>query len=437
MVNFCPDCFHDRSLSAQLVKVRPRYPDEAKCDFHSSKKGIPAEYVAGIVDGAFRANYGWADPNPYLKIGDPLDIILADLVGADDERVLAALKSALADTESYDFRDGGAPFYDDTQNFVRYESTYNPFQEMWDRFKFDIAHRQRFFNKKAENWLEQIFSDLHHQLDQSGNAPIYTLSPPSKNVTIYRARRLDDKDERQRAVARPDKHLAAPPERLRKAGRLNASGVCCFYGAFDLETCMSELRPPVGSFVVSAAFELIKPITVLDMTQFSANPKNRSVFSPVRQKRQDQWRFMQLFSSEITQPILPDDEVFDYIPTQAVAEFVHVNLAGRLGSAVAKIDGIIYQSAQRPGGRNIALFGDAALVEEFADDSGEESGMSKAELSRMWDDEAGYVQPSFKSFCGPSPSLRCEDANTTVHKITGAEIAHESLRELTGVELDI
>ena len=425
MTHFCPDCFHDKSLSSQLVKARPDFPDDAKCDFHPTKKGIPQKYVAEIVDGAFRGNYCWADQNPYFVNGDPLEVILDELVGPDTDEILIALKSALEDADDYDFRGGDEPFYDDTQNFVRYEHTYNPLAEMWERFKFDISHRQRFFNEKSRNWLEAIFSELHHQEDSSGKSPIYTISPDRKGWTLYRARRIDDQGQRKAACERPEKHLAPPPERLRRAGRLNASGVSCFYGAFDTATCLSELRPPVGSHVVCAAFELTRPITVLDMTRFTEGAKNRSIFSPVAQKRFDQWQFMQLFRLEITKPILPDNEVFDYVPTQAVADFIHFNLAGKLGKQIKRIDGIIYESAQRPGGRNIALFGEAALVEGNDEEPEDEFTNSKSERSRFWGKGVSFEEPTLDMMLGPTPALRCAKSRTCVHEIVGAEFSFE------------
>lgn len=436
MTHFCPDCFHDKSLSFQLVKARPQFPDDERCDFHPSKKGVPDDYVAELVDGAFRGHYGWADQNPHfaVEVGESLDSVLDDLVSPDNEEVLEALKEALQATEDYDFRRGGELFYDDTQNFVRYEISFNPLTEMWSRFKYDISHRQRFFNEKARNWLEQIFSELHHQEDQSGRSPIYSIAPGMADWTLYRARRIEGQTNLKAVCENPERHLAPPPERLRRAGRLNASGVSCFYGAFDIKTCLSELRPPVGSYVVSTAFELLRSITVLDMTRFTEEAKNRSIFSPVRQARLDQWRFMQLFRNEITAPVLPEAEMFDYVPTQAVAEFVHVNLAGKLGNSIKKIDGIIYESAQRPGGRNIALFSEAALVEGNDHQPEHEHDISNAESARLWDDDAGYVAPSFDSFSAPEPGLRCIKVSTQVHEIIGAEISYEEGSNSTGRE---
>ena len=191
-----------------------------------------------------------------------------------------------------------------------------------------------------------------------------------------------------------------------------------------LSRCLM-MASPVGSHVVCAAFELTRPITVLDMTRFTEGAKNRSIFSPVARSRNDQWQFMQLFRLEITKPILPDDEVFDYVPTQAVAEFIHFNLAGKLGNEIQHIDGIIYGSAQRPGGRNIALFGEAALVEGNNEEPIDEFTNSKSEQARMWGEGAGFEQPTFEGMMGPFPALRCVREKTSVQEIIGAEISFE------------
>lgn len=427
MTNFCPECFHDKSLSSQLKKARPKYSDDQACDFHPTRKGMPAEAIVELVDGAFRANFGWAEQNPHfvVKVGNSLEAVLEDLVRPDNEQVLAALKEALEESEEYDFRSGGEQFYDDSHNFVRHQSSYNPLAEMWDRFKFEIAHRRRFFYVKAQGWLEQIFSELHYQEDENGRSPIYSISPGKTQFEIFRARRIDNHVERAAAINEPQRHLAPPPERLRKAGRLNASGVSCFYGAFETGTCLSELRAPVGSMIVCAKFELIRPITVLDMTRFAAQGNNRSIFSPVAQSRLDQWRFMRLFRKEITQPILPDDEVLDYISTQAVAEFIHYDLAGKLGQKVKQIDGIIYESAQCPEGLNIALFGDAALVEGNENQGDVDQNFSLEDQARMWDDGAGFTKPSIESFLGSMPALRCLKSETKVFRVSGTEVQFE------------
>ena len=78
----------------------------------------------------------------------------------------------------------------------------------------------------------------------------------------------------------------------------------------------------------------------------------------------EQWTFMQSFMHEIAIPISPDDEHLDYIPTQAVAEYLQNHHRFKRDGKLTKIEGIIFSSAQYPDGRNIVLLGEASHVEQ-------------------------------------------------------------------------
>lgn len=52
--------------------------------------------------------------------------------------------------------------------------------------------------------------------------------------------------ERSEITANPARNLGAPPKVRAGEGRMNPAGVPAFYGAFERETCVAELRPPVG-----------------------------------------------------------------------------------------------------------------------------------------------------------------------------------------------
>ena len=54
---------------------------------------------------------------------------------------------------------------------------------------------------------------------------------------------------------------------------------------------------------------------------------------------------------------MPDDEPFEYVITQAVADYLASELS---------LDGILYPSAQTEGGTNVVLFHSAARVESYA-----------------------------------------------------------------------
>jgi hypothetical protein len=126
---------------------------------------------------------------------------------------------------------------------------------------------------------------------------------------------------------------------------------------------VAELRPAVGETVISAKFELTRPLLVLDTTKFTGRPKAINIFAPTFVNRMRLWKFMTTFMNEIGRPCLPDDEHLDYIPTQVVSEYLtHIHKFKR-GDTEMTVDAIIYRSAQNGDGKNIAIFGGAAVVE--------------------------------------------------------------------------
>jgi hypothetical protein len=232
--------------------------------------------------------------------------------------------------------------------------------QAWYSFCHTITHEQRFLNPKATDLLADIFKYIHLQRDVSRRCPVYRIER-EEGLRFHRARIVTDAI-RIEIQGDPARHLGPPPRRLGKPNRMNPSGIPALYASFDDATCISELRPLVGAEIVSAEFELIQGIVVLDTTRFGTPAKELNLFAKDHIRRISQWRFMQRFMNEIAKPISPDDEHLDYVPTQFVAEYLNKVHEVRIGKDRLHIDAIIYRSAQRPGGKNIVLLGDAAQV---------------------------------------------------------------------------
>ncbi|GLK68915.1 hypothetical protein GCM10008179_25530 [Hansschlegelia plantiphila] len=360
----CPKCFDDAGLERRLIEIRPDFPDE-KCDFHPTMKGIPVEDVANIIDDVFRNNYEIGQYRNYdgEYEGEDLESILYELTGASDHQVVSVLAKQLVDDDPYWPPDGDEPFYSDQLGYVKSQSAFAGHSRLWDEFRASIVHGQRFFNDRARELLSEIFDGIHLQRGMKAQSPVFEIRPGDPLSSVMRVRAEDDHNERQTIRSNVPRHLGAPPSRKRRAGRMNPSGITAFYGAFELETCIAELRPTVGSFVVGARFDIIEPLWVLDTTRFAEPFNEPNVFSKDHVKRTAQWRFMQRFMHEIAQPISANDEHLDYIPTQAVAEYLLNHHEFHLGGQERRIEAIIYSSAQHPEGRNIVLLGDACLVE--------------------------------------------------------------------------
>ncbi|MBY5774919.1 RES domain-containing protein [Rhizobium leguminosarum] len=364
MTFMCPRCFENKGLERRLIEVRPSYEDN-KCSFHPTLKGIPVKAVAEIIDEVFRNNYDFGAYNGMTNdfLGDDIHTVLYELTGADLDDVVSALVSQLMEDDNYWPGDGEDAFYREDASYVRSHSAFGGHSRLWDEFCRSIVYGQRFFNDVAKRLLGEIFDGIHLQRTGSSLNPVFEIQPGGTNSSVFRARATDDVEARRAIAADIPAQLGPPPARRRRSGRMNPSGITAFYGAFDMDTCVAELRPSVGSVVVGAQFDVVAPLWVLDTTRFSGPFKEPNLFSKDHMKRTAQWRFMQRFMQEIAQPISPTDEHLDYIPTQAVAEYLLHHHEFHLSGKRHRIEAIIFRSAQHPQGKNIVILGDACAIE--------------------------------------------------------------------------
>jgi hypothetical protein len=61
---------------------------------------------------------------------------------------------------------------------------------------------------------------------------------------------------------------------------MNARGISVFYGAVSAEVALAEVRPVVGSRVVTTRFLLSRPIRLLDLEALQSVTVAGSVFDP-------------------------------------------------------------------------------------------------------------------------------------------------------------
>jgi hypothetical protein len=181
---------------------------------------------------------------------------------------------------------------------------------------------------------------------------------PGKEISaLYRARVFQRDADTVRAMERPDLEVGPPPAARAMAGRMNARGISVFYGALDAATAVAEVRPPVGSKVLVVRFEILRPVRLLDVEALRSLRTGGSLFDPSFTGRLQKAKFLKGLSDRISAPVMPDDEPLEYLPTQAVADF----LASEVNPP---LDGIIYRSVQTGDGKlNIALFHNSSRVQ--------------------------------------------------------------------------
>jgi RES domain len=232
-------------------------------------------------------------------------------------------------------------------------------QASWRKFEKTIKSEARFFSRTAARQLGALFDDIDKMRTREGRPLIVTVGPGTEFPHLFRARVFQSGAKLRNALERPDRELAAPPSAFAAAGRMNAKGISAFYGATDPEIALAEVRPPVGSEVAIARFVIIRALRLLDLNALKDVHETGSIFDPTYATRLSRMMFLRSLCERISRPVMPDDQDFEYLPTQAIADYLATE--GKV-----PLDGIIFPSVQAGGGGlNVVLFHKAARCEEM------------------------------------------------------------------------
>src|ERR1700730_12173069 len=136
-------------------------------------------------------------------------------------------------------------------------------QEDWRTFEMQLKTEARFFSRTAAKHLDSVFRGIETFSTRSGGHSVVEWGPSTSFNYLYRARVFQSPSQLDEALNRPDLHLGPPPACLAAAGRRNARGISVFYGASDPLVAVAEVRPPVGSQVAVARFEIRRSLRLL------------------------------------------------------------------------------------------------------------------------------------------------------------------------------
>lgn len=404
----CYDCVGDPHLKGEIRRDGSRRP----CQFcRKKRKAWPlrelAERVRGVIEEHFRLTP--SDPGaegfPYDKEtqwerrGEPVEWVITEIAAVEPD-VAEAIRRRISEATSWDAFAGA---YEDPFGLEGYYEEGRPdthdFRESWEFFRREIKTRSRFFGRPAQRALEEIFGDLDGLKTWEGTPAIKEISPADDGRFLYRGRIAYSESDLHEILTSPVEGLGPPPPRFARAGRMNAAGISVFYGAMDADTCIAEVRAPVGSYVVVGRFEITRPLRVLDLDVLTKVVTGGSWFDPEFTTRSNRAAFLRHLVDEIGRPIMPRDEEFEYLPTQAVAEYLAACVEPRL-------DGIIFHSAQTAGkGRNVVLFHHAAGVGPYNLPEG-----TTIEINMGWASEDDYDDTIFISENVP-PEARDEHSD--------------------------
>jgi hypothetical protein len=294
----------------------------------------------------------------YPVSGDDLDYWVSEIFQCDNlEPIVLAICRKLITHDGSKHRR-----FSDEDTYVRLPAMPIDVETDWLNFTNGMKHGARYFNHDAQKFLKWLFKDVDRYGSRKGSEIIQTLLPSGK--PIYRARLSNSDEDLNPIITSPHEKLAAPPKEKARAGRMNPVGVPAFYGSFQRNTCVAELRPPVGGTVVSGKFKLTRPMRVLNF-QLLENAylgPHPSYFDSTFRRNFARREILQMLHQKITTPVLPGQES-EYLITQVIAEYLATQHTQRF-------DGVIFRSAQRKNGNNIVLFAHAISTEPVPDENG-------------------------------------------------------------------
>lgn len=286
--------------------------------------------------------------------GEDVTDLIAKIAGLSED-LACAVRSVLSKTyatQEVSFPDV-AP-YDIDAVYRERNPNDGPFRVTWAKFCEEVVSQARFFSHEAEEKLNEVFGNLGMLETVNGEPVVRELSPGDPESSFWRARRIENENSFTPMLRDPPQEIGPPPSERATSGRMNARGIPVFYGATCENACISEIRAPVGSSVLIGSFRLLRPTKLLDLESITNVFAGGSHFDPRYEEKRGRASFLKDLVTEISRPVMPEDEELEYIPTQIVAEYL-------AQKANPRIDGILYPSSQTDG-NNVVLFNHACRV---------------------------------------------------------------------------
>lgn len=365
----CSDCVGEEFLSNTIAEQG----DLATCFYCGREaKTFTIDDMADEIEIAFDKHFYQTSTEPssleytmmkesdwdWEREGEPIIYAVEAAVEIDEspaEDICEVLAERHADMELAQM--GDECQFDSDSYYAEKDTDDLEYSEQWKFFEKSLKSEARFFSRTANATLEAVFEDLHDHRTRDGGSVIVEAGPGAGITTLFRARVFQSDDSLETALKHPDIEIGPPPSLLAPAGRMNARGISVFYAATAPGIAIAEVRPPVGSRVVIGQFEIIRAVRLLDVEALRSVTVQGSIFDREYDHRLKRAKFLEKLSHRLTMPVMPDDEPFDYLATQAVADYLAT-------VAEPPLDGIIFQTAQSvKGGLNIVLFHKASRVE--------------------------------------------------------------------------
>jgi hypothetical protein len=297
-----------------------------------------------------------------------IDVVLVEWLGLDEDAYVDDALGNLPQDLQLDAYGNERHFFLDEGNLE-----HNPYDERWSEFVREVSHVHRFFNSRALEFLDELFSDMLAVEGGLDGSSLLILNP---GTALFRARKVEGFAKAEQLAKNPASEFGRTPLLLAGSQRMTPNGISALYCALDRDTCLSEIRSITGDTVVSVALTPTEPMTFLDISRLGEGPLASSdLLEKGHLDRVRRASFIRSLVNKMSRPKRSGDEL-TYLSTQVVFEYLRI----KIGTAA---HGIAFPSVQTgKKGINVAVF------PEYCSIAAPDAAQSGGEYSKQPDDFA-------------------------------------------------
>lgn len=276
------------------------------------------------------------------------DVVTAEWIGIENDDVTNAIYEHAPERFKRDEKGIDLCYFIDDGTLER-----NFVEDSWEKFITGIRHSHRFFNPKAKEFLDEVFSQT---VGDDGKLKAVCITVVMHGEPLYRARTVPNYEAAKVLKDDPASQFGPPPKVGAGSQRMTPSGISAMYCGFDRETCLSEIRAITGDYVVSAGLTPVAPMSLFNLSSLEqlVGPKltilNEGYLQSVHLTA-----FLKSLVNKMSKPKGRNDEL-SYLSTQVVFEYLRLKFQGQ-------VDGLIFPSVQTgEKGKNAVIFPECSVV---------------------------------------------------------------------------
>ena len=297
----CFECIDDLYLK-EIIKEEGALLECSVCG-NESNNAFSIEQLGKLLEPIMREHFlpgdsikefGEDDDEWWTQEGEPMSwavqLVLDQYFDFADEIV-----DAVIEAEDVGSHDGVDSFWDKTSNYVEKRVEAGHFFYEWESTLEELKHSRRFFSPAAQNLFGRLFDGVEDLKAWNGKTFLPVVRRLPVGTKLFRARICKSSSMLQDILEDPFRHVGPPPKEHAQAGRMNPEGVNVFYGAREVDTCLAETRPALGSDVAIITLMTTKSIRVLDFSRLeqSRGGKALSYFQPDYEEQVNKRDFLQ------------------------------------------------------------------------------------------------------------------------------------------------